>query len=159
MLKVFFCLLLSGMFIISAFADLEYEDVYEKLSSKNPIDRAVALHDLRQTADKRLHQKIIIMALMDPELEVRTKAESTLNNLLIRELRGDTVAVNRNGLSDIFFSLNLYPEVQLKLMRKATDHWDHSDIVRDRSESILLFSDPKTGYLVPSPLRVLASEA
>lgn len=81
LLKISFYLLLSEIFIISAFADTE-ENIHEKLSSESSIEKIKTLRSLKPTADKVTQQKVVAMALLDTDLAVRVEAESVLGHFL-----------------------------------------------------------------------------
>ena len=91
-LKIFFYLFLSEIFIISAFADTE-EDTYEKLSSKSSMEKIKTLRSLKPKADKTIQQKVVEMALLDTDLAVRVEAESALGHFLPVGLRVTNPAV------------------------------------------------------------------
>lgn len=95
LLKISFYLLLSEIFIISAFADTK-EDIYEKLSSGSSAEKIKILRSLKPTADKKIQQKVVAMALLDTDLAVRVEAESVLGRFLPVDLRVTDPAVH-NG--------------------------------------------------------------
>lgn len=82
LLKIYFYLSFVSAVAVSAIAQLQSEDIYQKLSSANSANRIAALQSLKRTQDKILQEKIIDIALFDTNLEVRITAENILNNFL-----------------------------------------------------------------------------
>ncbi|MDE0518202.1 MAG: hypothetical protein OXH36_01400 [Bdellovibrionales bacterium] len=95
-LKVVFYICLLGIMIISAFADLEGQSIFQQLSSNSSVERIMALQNLQQTNDEDIHRKVIELALWDTDLRIRVLAEEVLNNMFPAELVSSDKKLNKH---------------------------------------------------------------
>ena len=106
MVKIYFLFFL-GLFFAPAFANLKNEAVYRKLSSGDSTEKIIVLQSLKQTTDKTLFQKVMEIALLDTNPEVRAAAENTLDTLSIESAMYNGMPKShlqklRAGLSSVF---------------------------------------------------------
>ena len=125
-LKVFF--LINSLYFSLVFAHLTSESLYKQLSSENPMERLEALQNVKRTTDKIIHRKVIEIALLDMDLEVRTAAENTLNNLSsVDAILNNKGSVLYSGRYNPYLKnlraelLSIFPEEQIKALKSLKD--------------------------------------